>query len=115
MVTALDALDCGEDVAKAVIDWFGAPKDDTNGAGVWKMRTGEIVREIGIGLLEAGGVRLAASAFLLLKLTAGSSQYGFRPLKTFESSWVALCGSFSPLCTLPLLAVRAPARSPRTD
>ena len=25
MVTALDAVDCGETVARAVVEWFGAP------------------------------------------------------------------------------------------
>ncbi|KAL8279052.1 hypothetical protein RQP46_008510 [Phenoliferia psychrophenolica] len=84
MVTALDAVDCGETVARAVVEWFGAPKGSDVG-GLWKMRVGEIVREVGIGLLESGG-------------------YGYRPLKPFEASWSSLCASFSPLCSLSLLA-----------
>lgn len=110
MLTTLDSLDCSAGVARGVLEWFGAPKKEDDEDGVWCMRVGELVREVGIGLLESGGVRLASPQCSSSQFPLANDhlciKYAFQPLKAFETSWATLSHPFSPLCSLPLLAVR---------
>lgn len=52
LLSALDAVDCGDEAARGVLGWFGEEQK----GGKWSMRIGEMVRETGVGLLEQGGV-----------------------------------------------------------
>lgn len=52
LISTLDSVDCGEEVAKCILSWFGAK----SGERKWKLRIRDIVKEIGIGLLAEGGV-----------------------------------------------------------
>lgn len=55
LLATLDAVDCAEEAAKGLLEWFG--KEEVPGSGRWTLRVNEIVRETGIGLLAEGGVR----------------------------------------------------------
>lgn len=58
LISTLDSVDCCEEVARCILGWFGSESGKSN----WKIRIGEVVKEIGIGLLAQGGV----SSFLFV-------------------------------------------------
>lgn len=58
LLSALDAVDCGEEVARQLLAWFGKEQKGDR----WELRVREVVRETGIGLLEEGGVSAVGCA-----------------------------------------------------
>lgn len=58
LLSALDAVDCGEEAGRGVIEWFAKEMEE----GMWEVSVEEVVREIGVGVLEGGGVS-SLSAF----------------------------------------------------
>lgn len=55
MLATLDSIDCGEEVARRILEWFGTPNESALD-GAWKINAAEVVREIGVDLLADGGV-----------------------------------------------------------
>ncbi|KAI5478006.1 hypothetical protein MNV49_005698 [Pseudohyphozyma bogoriensis] len=84
MLDTLDSVDCGNEVGKGLLRWFGKQKEGKKD-GVWEVNVEELVKEVGIVLLASGG-------------------YGKQPLDKYLNQWRTLCGSFAPLCGLPLIA-----------
>lgn len=58
LLSALDAVDCGETAARGLLRWFAV--EDKEDKGRWSVRVNDMVREVGIGLLEEGGVSSGA-------------------------------------------------------
>lgn len=55
LLTAWDAVDCGESAAHALLSWFVAPLPGDGGRV--RVRVHDVVRELGMSTMEAGGVR----------------------------------------------------------
>ncbi|GAA5978793.1 hypothetical protein JCM21900_000543 [Sporobolomyces salmonicolor] len=83
LLEALDAVDCGQVVAREVVRWFGDKVD--GGKERWKIAVEKVVKEVGIVLLADGG-------------------FGQQALDLFIAKWRELCGGFAPVCDLSLLA-----------
>ncbi|GAA5858827.1 hypothetical protein JCM1840_006575 [Sporobolomyces johnsonii] len=83
LLEALDAVDCGEAVAREVVRWFG--EKVAGGKERWKLAVEKVVKEVGIVLLADGG-------------------FGQQPIDPFMARWKELCGGFAPVCDLSLLA-----------
>ncbi|ORY63689.1 hypothetical protein BCR35DRAFT_334794 [Leucosporidium creatinivorum] len=106
LLSALDVVDCGEEAGRGVVEWFATENEGDR----WEVRVEEVVREVGVGVLEGGG---GSSLLILLPpysprsidpASSSDVQYGPQRLDTFLSRWKELCGGFSYLCVLPLLA-----------
>lgn len=54
LLDTLDAQDCGEEVGRQVLGWFGEEEGEV--AGRWKVEVDSVVREVGVCLLAKGGV-----------------------------------------------------------
>ena len=63
LLDTLDAQDCGEEVGKQVLGWFGAEEGEV--AGRWRVEVDQVVREVGVCLLARGGVRGSIQAILV--------------------------------------------------
>lgn len=109
LLATLDAADCCEEVARGVLEWFGREGGD---AGKWELRMGDVVREVGIGVLADGGVSSLFASCDGRVLTPCCTQFVPQKLDKFLARWKELCGSFAPLCSLPLLSVRSPSLPP---
>ncbi|GAA5833119.1 hypothetical protein JCM11251_006521 [Rhodosporidiobolus azoricus] len=85
LLDALDAVDCGnDDVAREILGWFGE-RVVGGYRRSWKVDTRKVVREVGVVLLAEGG-------------------FGQQAVDPFLAKWKSLCGGFSPVCDLALLA-----------
>lgn len=118
LVDALDAADCGRTVGLAILSWFGEPVEARPDR--WKFDVDQIVRELGIVLLAAGGVSLTPPLPVLLDpnsndtefdvLVGAAKQFGKQPCDAFVDKWRGLCGGFAPLVDISRLAVSLSAR-----
>lgn len=54
LLDTLDAQDCGEEVGKQLLGWFGTEEGEV--AGRWRVEVDKLVREVGVCLLARGGV-----------------------------------------------------------
>ncbi|KAK4050252.1 Ctf8p and Ctf18p associating protein [Microbotryomycetes sp. JL201] len=83
---ALDAVDCSEEVAQQIIEWY---KDDgrilNEERGKVAVRVHDMVKDLGFSTLETGG-------------------YIAQRLDNFMATWKDGSKPFEALCTLPLLA-----------
>lgn len=54
MMETMDAVDCSEEIARRIVEWYGEPSESDPTR--WIMSIEDLVREIGICVLVEGGV-----------------------------------------------------------
>lgn len=54
LIDTMDAVDCNEDVARRVLEWYG--EESSLKKEMWNMKIEDLVKEIGICVLADGGV-----------------------------------------------------------